>query len=221
MAGRAKENFSRGSLKYLFVYLKVCIFKCSYGIYIYVCIHHITWYRILSYHILSHHIISCHIVSCRIIPYHNRLYHIYTYHMYDIYTLYNIQYVSISYSLPTKDLNITQAWERVTTGGRAARGEKATLALCPKPSHFFRASSITVMATTSSPQSSWQPQHHASSSEVWAIGNAWIQAWKHSRARNPVFFRVKCLAWSPKEGLCFRSFAARSGEVVDKMYTGL
>ena len=36
MAGRAKENFPGGSLKYLFVYLKVRIFKCSYRIYIYV-----------------------------------------------------------------------------------------------------------------------------------------------------------------------------------------
>ena len=30
MAWRAKENFPGGSLKYLFVYLKVHIFKCSY-----------------------------------------------------------------------------------------------------------------------------------------------------------------------------------------------
>ena len=30
---------SGGSLKYLFVYLKVSIFKCSYRIYIYVYIH--------------------------------------------------------------------------------------------------------------------------------------------------------------------------------------
>ena len=35
MAGRAKENLPGGSLKYLFVYLKVRIFKCSYRIYIY------------------------------------------------------------------------------------------------------------------------------------------------------------------------------------------
>ena len=35
MAGRAKENLPRGSLKYLFVYLKARIFKCSYRIYIY------------------------------------------------------------------------------------------------------------------------------------------------------------------------------------------
>ena len=62
--------------------------------------------------------------------------------MYDIsYTLYTIQYTigiyKLLYCIPTKDLNITQAWERVTTGGRAARGEKGTLALCPKPSLFF------------------------------------------------------------------------------------
>ena len=35
MAGRAKENLPGGSLKYLFVYLKIRIFKCSYRIYIY------------------------------------------------------------------------------------------------------------------------------------------------------------------------------------------
>ena len=34
MAGRAKENLPGGSLKYLFVYLKVRIFKCSYRLYI-------------------------------------------------------------------------------------------------------------------------------------------------------------------------------------------
>ena len=31
MAGRAKENLPGGSLKYLFVYLKIRIFKCSYS----------------------------------------------------------------------------------------------------------------------------------------------------------------------------------------------
>jgi hypothetical protein len=35
MAERAKDNLPDGSLKYLFVYLKVRIFKCSYHIYIY------------------------------------------------------------------------------------------------------------------------------------------------------------------------------------------
>ena len=30
MAGRAKDNLPGGSLKYLFVYLKVRVFKCSY-----------------------------------------------------------------------------------------------------------------------------------------------------------------------------------------------
>ena len=80
-----------------------------------------------------------------------------------------------------------------------------------------------MIATTSSPQSSWQLHHHANSWEVWEIGNAWIQAWEHSRARNPAFFRVKSewRPWSPKEGLCFRSFAARSGNVFDKMRAGL
>ena len=32
MAGRAKENPPGGSLKYMFVYLKIRIFKCSYRI---------------------------------------------------------------------------------------------------------------------------------------------------------------------------------------------
>ena len=35
MAGRAKENIPGGSLKYLFVYSKIRIFKCSYRVYIY------------------------------------------------------------------------------------------------------------------------------------------------------------------------------------------
>ena len=34
MAGRAKENLPGGSLKYLFVYVKIRMFKCSYSIYI-------------------------------------------------------------------------------------------------------------------------------------------------------------------------------------------
>jgi len=42
MAGRAKENLSGGSLKYLFVYLKVRIFKCSYRIYMYMT-YHVFW----------------------------------------------------------------------------------------------------------------------------------------------------------------------------------
>ena len=33
MAGRAKENLPGGSLKYLFIYFKIRIFKCSYRIY--------------------------------------------------------------------------------------------------------------------------------------------------------------------------------------------
>ena len=36
MAERAKDNLPEGSLKYLFVYLKVRIFKSSYRIYIYI-----------------------------------------------------------------------------------------------------------------------------------------------------------------------------------------
>ena len=39
MAGRAKENLPGGNLKYLFVYLKIRIFKCSYRIYIYIYIY--------------------------------------------------------------------------------------------------------------------------------------------------------------------------------------
>ena len=35
MAGRAKENLPRGSLKYKFVYFKIHIFKCSYCIHTY------------------------------------------------------------------------------------------------------------------------------------------------------------------------------------------
>ena len=107
-------------------YIYVCIYTTSYDIIFY----HAISYKILSYHILSYRIILYHFVS-----------HIYIYHMYDIsYTLYTIQYTigiyKLLYCIPTKDLNITQAWERVTTGGRAARGEKGTLALCPKPSLF-------------------------------------------------------------------------------------
>ena len=36
MAVRAKENLPGGNLKYLFVYLKIRMFKCSYRIYIYI-----------------------------------------------------------------------------------------------------------------------------------------------------------------------------------------
>ncbi|CAL1166351.1 unnamed protein product [Cladocopium goreaui] len=43
MAGRAKENLPGGSLKYLFVYLKIRIFKCSYRIYIYLHGHFISF----------------------------------------------------------------------------------------------------------------------------------------------------------------------------------
>ena len=40
MAGRAKENLPGGSPQYLFVYLNVRIFKCSYVyVYIYICTH--------------------------------------------------------------------------------------------------------------------------------------------------------------------------------------
>ena len=43
MTGRAKENLPGGSLKYLFVYLKVRIFKCSYRISIYIYIYTYTY----------------------------------------------------------------------------------------------------------------------------------------------------------------------------------
>ena len=94
------------------------------------------------------------------------------------------------------------------------------------PEHFARWGwqkvHETVARATSSPQSSWQLHHHASSWEVWEIGNAWIQAWEHSRARNPAFFRVKSGGRGRRRRvLCFRSFAARSGNVFDKMRAGL
>ena len=62
------------------------------------------------------------------------------------------------------------------------------------------ASFLTMMATTSSPQSSWPPHPHASSREVWEIGNAWIQAGNTLGRETLYFFRVKWLPWSPKEG---------------------
>ena len=39
MVRRAKANLPRGSLKYLFVYFKIRIFKCSYRTYIYIYTH--------------------------------------------------------------------------------------------------------------------------------------------------------------------------------------
>ena len=50
MAGRAKENLPGGSLKYLFVYLKICILKCSYRIYIYIYLILSSTYLIISPH---------------------------------------------------------------------------------------------------------------------------------------------------------------------------
>ena len=52
MAGRAKENVPEGSLKYLFVYLKIRIFKCSYRMYIYIYIHTYIHTYIHYYHSL-------------------------------------------------------------------------------------------------------------------------------------------------------------------------
>ena len=46
------------------------------------------------------------------------------------------------------------------------------------------ASCLAIMATTSS----WR------SWDVWAIGNSWIHAWKHSRAQNHMFFSGKVAA---------------------------
>ena len=110
-------------------------------IYTYVYIY-TTSYDIISYHAISYKILSYHILSYRIILYHfvsHKYIYIYISHVrYIIYTIqYTISIYKLLYCIPTKDLNITQACERVTTGGRAARGEKGTLALCPKPSHFF------------------------------------------------------------------------------------
>ena len=50
--------------------------------------------------------------------------------------------------------------------------------------------------------SSCQPHHHVKHSsgrnwEEWQFGNARVHGWKHSPARNLVFFRVKWLPWSP------------------------
>ena len=47
MARRAKENLPRGSLKFLFVYLKVRIFRCSYRRYIYIHIQYIFIFSML------------------------------------------------------------------------------------------------------------------------------------------------------------------------------
>ena len=50
MAWRAKENVPEGSLKYLFVYLKIRIFKCSYRIYICnICIHMYVYVHVYVY----------------------------------------------------------------------------------------------------------------------------------------------------------------------------
>ena len=48
------------------------------------------------------------------------------------------------------------------------------------------------MSTTSS-SSCWEAQE---------VGKGWMHAWKHPRARNPVFFWIKWLPWSLKKGLC-------------------
>ena len=124
---------------YIYIYIYTCIYIYMY---IYttsndIISYHAISYKILSYHILSHRIILYHFVS------HTYIYiYIYHCHMHDvsyILSLYNIQWVSISFCTAYQQRTsiFTQAWERATTGGRAARGEKGTLALCPKPSHFF------------------------------------------------------------------------------------
>ena len=53
-----------------------------------------------------------------------------------------------------------------------------------------------IMSTTSS----CQPHHHVNhpSSSSWEVWRVWIHGWKHSRARNPVFFRAMRLLASPK-----------------------
>ena len=66
----------------------------------------------------------------------------------------------------------------------------------PSYGRLSMASCLTIMATTSSSQSSCQSH----SWEVWAIGNVWIHGWKHSRAQNPVFFWGKVAV----RGRCWR-----------------
>ena len=63
MAGRAKENLPGGSLKYLLVYLKFRLFKCSYRIYIYssvcVCVHYcISLKRSVRKLVYHHHVVA-------------------------------------------------------------------------------------------------------------------------------------------------------------------
>ena len=116
------------------------IYDIWYYIYICVYIHHIIWYHILSCHIIQNLIISYPFISYHIMSFCITHTHIYIYISHVRYIMYTIQYtISISYRTAYQQRTsiFTQAWERVTTGGRAARGEKGTLALCPKPSHFF------------------------------------------------------------------------------------
>ena len=63
MAGRAKGNLPGGSLKYLFVYLKIRIFKCSYRthnhhIYIYVICIYIYIYMYVCMYVYIYNYIS-------------------------------------------------------------------------------------------------------------------------------------------------------------------
>ena len=59
------------------------------------------------------------------------------------------------------------------------------------------------MATTSSSQSSWQPQQHEVVRKCERSGARLNAGLKRPRAQKPVFSRVKWLPRSSKEGLCF------------------
>ena len=64
--------------------------------------------------------------------------------------------------------------------------------------------------------------HHVVGKRSSSGTRAWNHGWKHSWARNHVFFfRVKWLLWSPKKGVCFRGLGPRSAKVVDKKCAGL
>ena len=77
----------------------------------------------------------------------------------------------------------------------------------------------SLVVTSSSCQQHFEQEQFVCGScrEEQQFRNAWLHGWKHSRARNPVFFRVKWLVGSPESGLCFRGgFGPRCGKVVDK-----
>ena len=69
--------------------------------------------------------------------------------------------------------------------GRMSRGSLVIMFMSHHVSHI-------IMPTTSS----CEPL--ATTWDVQQLGSVWIHGWKHSRARNPVFFWVKCLLGSLK-----------------------